>query len=72
MKPYAKYGVVSVAGGSLVGQASELVRWVASITLPPSVPHLPEQAAILIATVAIVWPLSLVMPASTRSPPDNG
>lgn len=71
MKPIAKYGVVSLAGGSLVGQATELVQWLASIVLPPSVPEIPAQAAILIATVLIVWPLSLVMPASDRTPQEN-
>jgi hypothetical protein len=65
--PKSKYGVIAVAGGSLVGQAVELLQWFTGIVFPSDWPPLPPQAAILVATVLIVWPLAMVMPASDRT-----
>lgn len=67
MKPGAKYSVVGVAGGSLIGQATELLQWIASIALPYEWQPIPEQAAILLASILIVTPLALIMPPSDRS-----
>jgi hypothetical protein len=66
MGPLSKYGLISVAGGSLVGQATELLQWITGIAFPTDWPPLPPQVAILVASVLIVWPLALIMPESDR------